>query len=49
MLKCVLLIALTYCAYPADKNKPKQPYVCKKDFRIPTIFTLRFSVKKSKN
>ena len=49
MLKCVLLIALTYCAHHADENKPKQPYVCMKDFQIPAIFTLQFSVKKSKN
>ena len=39
MLKCVLLIALTYCADHADENKPKQPYVCMNDFQIPAIFT----------
>ena len=43
------LIALSYCAHHADKNKPKQPYICMKDFQITAISTLRFSVKKSKN
>ena len=49
MLKCILLIALTYCAYHADENKPKQLCVCMKNFQIPGHFTLRFSIKKSKN
>ena len=49
MLTCILLIALTYCAHHADENKSKQPYVCMKDFQITAIFTLQFSVKKSKN
>ena len=41
-------IALSYCARHADKNKPKQPYVCMKDFQITTTSPLWFSVKKSK-
>ena len=49
MLTCILLIALTYCAHHADENKSKQSYVCMKDFQITAIFTLQFSVKKSKN